>query len=327
MAHKLATTNDKPAMMYTGEVPWHQLGTKLDQPPTAREAIEAAGLNYQVDLVRIATLVGQPVDQRRATVRDDTHDVLGIVGNSYVPVQNYQAFGFLDAVVAEGNLRYHTAGALGKGERIWLLAELPNQIRIKQSDEAVDKFLLLTNSHDGSSALRVYFTPIRVVCQNTLNLAESKSKGQGVSIRHQGNLHAKIKEAQRVLGLAHRFYDDAEAKINFLANHYPTKAQAENYFKLLYPDPACGDSTRTNNIRTELMRLFEQGIGHDQQAIRGTTWAAYNAVTEWVDHHRPTRNATPVLRASNRLKSAWFGSGAKLKARAWETALELATIS
>jgi phage/plasmid-like protein (TIGR03299 family) len=326
LAHNLATTNDKPAMMYTGEVPWHQLGTKLDKPPTAKEAIQAAGLNYQVDLVRIATLVGQPVDQRRATVRDDTKEVLGIVGNSYIPVQNHQAFGFLDAVVAEGNLRYHTAGALGRGERIWLLAELPNQIRIKQSDETVDKFLLLTNSHDGSSALRVYFTPIRVVCQNTLNLAESKSKGQGVSIRHQGNLHAKIKEAQRVLGLAYRFYDDAEAKINFLANHYPTKAQAENYFKLLYPNPGSGDSTRTNNIRTELMRLFEQGIGHDQQAIRGTTWAAYNAVTEWVDHHRPTRNAIPEMRANNRLKSAWFGSGAKLKARAWETALELATI-
>jgi len=92
------------------------------------------------------------------------------------------------------------------------------------------------------------------------------------------------------------------------------------------PIPGAGDSTRTNNIRTELMRLFEQGIGHDQQAIRGTTWAAYNAVTEWVDHHRPTRNAIPELRANNRLKSAWFGSGAKLKAKAWETALELATI-
>ncbi|HMP16217.1 MAG TPA: hypothetical protein PKD72_04280, partial [Gemmatales bacterium] len=95
MAHNLATTNDKPAMMYTGEVPWHQLGTKLDKPPTAREAIQAAGLNYQVDLVRIATLVGQPVDQRRATVRDDTKEVLGIVGNSYIPAQNQQAFGFL----------------------------------------------------------------------------------------------------------------------------------------------------------------------------------------------------------------------------------------
>lgn len=311
-------------MMYTGEVPWHQLGTKLDQPPTAREAIEAAGLNYEVNLVRIATLVGQPVDQRRATVRDDTKEVLGVVGNSYIPVQNYQAFGFLDAVVAEGNLRYHTAGALGKGERIWLLAKLPDQIRIKQSDETVDKFLLLTNSHDGSSALRVYFTPIRIVCQNTLNLAEKKSQGQGVCIRHQGNLHAKIKEAQRMLGLAHRFYDDAEAKINFLANHYPKTLQVENYFRLLYPDPGTGDSTRTNNIRTELNRLFEQGIGHDQKAIRGTTWAAYNAVTEWVDHHRPTRNAAPEDRANNRLKSAWFGSGARLKAKAWDLALELA---
>jgi len=325
MAHNLATTSDKPAMMYKGDAPWHRLGTKLDKPPTAHEAIQAAGLNYQVDLVRVATLAGQPVDQRRATVRDDTKAVLGIVGNSYVPVQNHQAFGFLDAVVAEGNLRYHTAGALGKGERIWLLAELPHQIRVRQSDETVDKFLLLTNSHDGSSALRVYFTPIRVVCQNTLNLAETKSRGQGVSIRHKGNLHAKIKEAQRVLGLAHCFYDDAESKINFLAEHYPSKPQIEDYFKRLYPDPPNGDNSRTNNIRQELMRLFEEGIGHNQSAVRDTTWAAYNAVTEWVDHHRSTRSKSPVDSASKRLNSAWFGSGARLKARAWELALDIAT--
>jgi len=311
--------------MFTGEVPWHQLGTKLDQPPTAHEAIDAAGLSYQVELRAIKTDDGKPINQRKATVRSDDQAVLGVVGNSYIPVQNHQAFGFLDAVVAEGSLRYHTAGALGKGERIWLLAQLPDQIRIKQSDEVVDKFLLLTNSHDGSSALRVYFTPIRVVCQNTLNLADRKGKGQGIAIRHKGNLHAKISEAQRVLGLSQRFYDDAEAKINLLAEHSPTRPQVENYFKLLYPDPVTGDSTRTNNIRQELMRLFQDGIGHQQRSIRDTTWTAYNSITEWVDHHRPTRSGLPADQASQRLNSAWFGSGARLKAKAWDLALELAT--
>src|SRR5262249_32939093 len=127
MAHNLATTNGKTAMMYTGEVPWHNLGTKLDQPATAREAIEAARLNYRVDLKPLNTDDGTIVPQRKAVVRTDTGKVLGVVGNSYVPVQNYQAFGFLDAVVAEGGLRYHTAGALGNGERIWMLAKLPSQ--------------------------------------------------------------------------------------------------------------------------------------------------------------------------------------------------------
>ncbi len=245
MPAEIATTNDKPAMMYTGEVPWHRLGTKLDQPATAREAIAAAGLDYEVTLTPVATVDGMMVHKARAVVRYDNQTVLGIVTERYVPVQNHQAFGFLDAIVAEGGLRYHTAGAIGKGERVWMLAKLPSHIRVKNSDDLVDKFLLLSNTHDGSRALRVFFTPIRVVCQNTLNLAERQGQGQGVSILHKGNLEAKIKDAQQVLGFAQRFYDDAEERINRLASHYPTQAQLSAYFKEIYPDPEDGkDSGR-----------------------------------------------------------------------------------
>src|SRR5262245_16319483 len=151
-------------------------------------------------------------------------------------MQNRECFRFLDQVVAEGGLRYHTAGALGRGERVWLLAKLPGQVRVKNSDDIVDKFLLLSNSHDGSASLRVFFTPIRVVCQNTLNMAEARSNGQGISILHKGDLAGKIREAQQVLGLATRFYDDAEAKIDMLAGSYPSETQLQNYFKALYPD-------------------------------------------------------------------------------------------
>lgn len=129
MAHNLAATDGRTAMMYAGEVPWHRLGTKLEEPATAQEAIEAAGLNYLAELKQIQTGDGTPVPQRRAVVRSDTGDVLGVVGTSYVPVQNHQAFGFLDAVVADGGLRYHTAGALGLGQRIWMLAKLCNSFR------------------------------------------------------------------------------------------------------------------------------------------------------------------------------------------------------
>lgn len=298
MSHNLAATNGRTAMIYFGEVPWHQLGAKLDKPATAEEAIVAAGLNYDVKLTAIQTDSGTPVTNRKAVVRTDTNDVLGIVGAGYVPVQNTQSFGFLDAIVAAGGLRYHTAGALGKGERIWLLAKLPDQIRVKNSGDLVDKFLLLSNAHDGTAALRVYFTPIRVVCQNTLNMAEARSQGQGVSILHRGDLSAKIKEAQEVLGFAHRFYDDAEARINMLASAYPSQAQLASYFKALYPDP--------------------------DDAIKGTTWAAFNAVTEFVDHLRPSRGEVTGSKAGKRLRSIWFGNGANLKKRAWNLALEMA---
>jgi phage/plasmid-like protein (TIGR03299 family) len=324
MAHDLATTNGKPAVMYAGEVPWHQLGTRLDEPATAREAIEAAGLNYLAELKDVQTVDGTPVPQRKAVVRSDTGDVLGVVGKSYVPVQNYQAFGFLDAIVAEGGLRYHTAGALGNGERVWMLAKLPDHIRVKGSDDLVEKFLLLSNSHDGSTALRTLFTPIRVVCQNTLNLALREGRNQGMSILHKGDLTGKIREAQRVLGLAERFYDDAAAKIDILASHYPTVDQVQRYFESLYPDPTDADNSRAKRVRGNLTQIFETGIGLDMPAIKGTSWAAFNAVTEWVDHHRPTRAADPTERASRRLESAWWGSGATLKAKAWNQALSLA---
>ncbi len=327
MAHNLATTNGKSSMMYVGDqLPWHRLGTKLDQPATAREAIEAAGLNYRVELKPLKTNDGTEVTTRKATVRMDSNEVLGVVGNGYVPVQNFQAFGFLDAIVADGELRYHTAGALGKGEKIWMLARLPGHIQVKNSADIVDKFLLLSNAHDGSAALRVYFTPIRVVCQNTLALAERRSQGQGVSILHKGDLEAKIREAQQVLGFATRFYDDAADRINQLASYYPTQAQVSAYFREIYPDPEEGkDNARAVNIRQELHRLFEHGIGHDEPTIKHSTWMAFNAVTEFVDHVRPGRGANEADRASRRLDSIWFGSGARLKQRAWDLALDMAT--
>jgi phage/plasmid-like protein (TIGR03299 family) len=327
MAHELSTTADgRTAMMYCGEAPWHGLGQKLDAPGTAAEAITAARLDYDVTLTPMTTADGLPVPGRRAVVRADTRTVLGVVSDRFVPVQNRQAFGFLDAVVAGGGLRYHTAGALGRGERIWLLAKLPEQIRVRGGDDLVDQYLLLSNAHDGSAALRVLFTPVRVVCANTLSLAHRQGAGEGVSIMHKGDLAAKIVQAQEVLGLARRFFDDAAAVIDRLADYSPSAAQLEAYFRELYPDPEEGKNNgRAAKARAELHRLFEEGVGHDQAGVKGTVWAAYNAVTEYIDHLRPARGRDDTDRASRRLDSIWFGSGAQLKARAWDLALDMAT--
>ena len=325
MGHELNTVNGRTSMMYVGVVPWHGLGRRLDDPATARETIAAAGLDYDVRMINLTTTDGIPVPQKRAVVRTDTNDVLGVVGGNYVPVQNRQAFDFLDAVVADGGLRYHTAGALRKGERIWLLAKLPGQIRVRFSEDVTEKYLLLSNSHDGSSALRVHYTSIRVVCSNTLSLAGREGQGEGIAIRHQGDLASKVRKAQDVLGLARRYFDDLEGKMDLMARHYPSYAQVSAYFKNLYPDPEEGNPSRSQNVRDELFRLFENGKGQEIPEIRGTSWAVLNAVTEYVDHLRPTRARTEFDRAANRLESAWFGSGSLLKQKAFETALEMAS--
>lgn len=325
MAHEIATTNGRSAMAYFGEAPWHGLGTRLENPATAEEAIQAAGLDYEVELTPLTTADGIPVPQRKAVVRDDTLDVLGVVGNSYQPVQNRECFGFLDAVVGEGQLRYHTAGALRQGERVWMLAKLPDDIRVKDSDDITEKFLLLSNSHDGSSSLRVFFTPIRVVCANTLSIAEREGVGQGISIVHKGNPTEKVKQAQAVLGLADRFYQNVAQKMDVLASHYPSREQLEDFFSELYPDKLDSKSRRAANVRQQLFQLFESGMGQEIPEVRFSSWAALNAVTEYVDHHRPTRVKTEFDRMNQRLDSAWFGSGARLKERAWQLALQMAS--
>lgn len=324
MAHEIATTSGRSAVVYFGETPWHGLGTELQEPATAAEAITAAGLDYKVDLASLKTVDGTPVVQRKAVVRGDSKQVLGVVGNSYIPIQNSEAFEFLDTVVADGGLRHHTAGALGKGERIWLLAKLPGYLRVNSSDDITEKFLLLSNSHNGSSALRVFFTPIRVVCANTLAVAHRGGEKQGVSILHKGDLGAKVREAQKVLGLAYRFYDDVQLKVDRLARHFPTSAQLKDFFEAPYADPTFADKSRAENTRQQLFTLFESGKGQDLYEIRHSSWAAVNAVTEYVDHHRPTRARTIEERTSRRLQSQWFGSGAKLKAEAWSLALQMA---
>jgi len=240
MGHELSTVNGRVAMMYVGEVPWHGLGMKMGAPATARETIAAAGLDYDVQMTNLATIDGTPVPQKRAVIRTDTNDVLGVVGGNYVPVQNRECFSFLDAVVADGRLRYHTAGALRKGERIWLLAKLPGQIRVRFSEDISEKYLLLSNSHDGSSTLRVHYTSIRVVCANTLHIADQAGRGEGIAIRHQGNLAAKVRDAQNVLGLARVCFDDLEGQMDVMARHYPNYSQVSAYFKSLVPDPEEG---------------------------------------------------------------------------------------
>lgn len=324
MGHELCSVNGRTALMYVGEVPWHGLGTRLATPATAQEAMAAANLDYDVALAELRTTEGIPVPQKRAVIRTDTQDVLGVVGANYVPVQNRQAFAFLDALAADGGIHYHTAGALRKGERIWLLAKLPGQIRVRFSEDVSQKYLLLSNSHDGSSALRVFFTSIRVVCANTLSVADREGRGEGIAIRHQGDLAAKVREAQRVLGLAHRFFDDLENHFDLLARHYPSHAQVSAYYKALYPDPEDGNPARAQSVRDQLFGLYESGQGQDIPEIRGTTWAAFNAVTEFVDHRRPTRARSDFDRAANRLESAWFGTGSRLKQHAFQLAVEMA---
>jgi phage/plasmid-like protein (TIGR03299 family) len=316
MGHNLNISNGKASMMYVREVPWHRLGTRLDKPATAAEAIEAAGLGFTVEKMTLKTETPElSVEGHFATVRTDTLDVLGVVGSRYCLIQNKDAFTTFDALVGEGEAIYHTAGVLGKGERIWLLAKLPDYIRVNGND-IVEKYLLLTNSHDGSEVVRVKLTPIRVVCENTLVMALGGAE-QEVRIRHTAQAESKLKEAHEILGLTNKLYAELEYIFNSMSErHIDGKALVE-YVKSIFP--AVHDSenrSRITQTREKVLELAETGRG--AELSKGTVWGAYNAVTEFVDHYR----LTSVTDAAG-LKSMWFGSGERIKKQAFKVAVSL----
>jgi len=186
-------------MAYFGDTPWHSLGVKLDHPATAEEAIISSGLDWQVRKEPLflaayagSMAVGQIIEDHYATIRSTDRAVLGVVGDRYQPLQNREAFGFFDYVVGQGAAVYHTAGSLSGGRRIWLLAKLPETIKVRGND-IVDQYLLLSNGHDGSTAVQIKLTPIRVVCNNTLSLA-LRDGHKVYSVRHTASVAEKIRE-------------------------------------------------------------------------------------------------------------------------------------
>jgi phage/plasmid-like protein (TIGR03299 family) len=319
--------NGKASMMYYGEKPWHGLGTELKKPATAEEAMKEAQLNFTVEKMPIffnsPTKKLIEIVDKYATVRTDTNKALGIVGSRYEPVQNSQAFSFFDSLVGEGEAIYHTAGVLGDGERIWLLAKMPDYIKIKGvngKEDVIEKFVLLTNSHDGSSPTIAKLTPIRVVCNNTLSAA-LRGTEQEVRIRHTASSEEKLREAHKILGLTNQLYTQLGTIFNSFSNKKVTESQTKKFFEEIMPDNVLAKhNTRTENNRTKLFELYETGMG--SEFSKGTVWGLYNAITEYVDHEKYS-NKQMKDGDFNKLEKIWFNGGENIKHKAFDMALEL----
>lgn len=317
MAHNLEQRDGQASMFYTGDVPWHRIGQALDRPANASEAMEAANLDYTVVKKPLKAIINgrqySDVPNAFATVRTDTNQVLGVVGARYEPVQNKDAFNFFDPLVDRDEAIYHTAGVLGRGEKIWLLAKLPDYIKVGPKKDPVEKFVLLYNSHDGSSHIRVKMTPIRVVCNNTLTAALSGSDAE-VRIKHTQSAQDKLQEAHQILGLTNSLYQQLDYIFNRMALKKVTGQQLADYVKTLVPDnPQAENNTRTENMRNHIIELHD--TVPDASMHRGNLFGAFNAVTEFVDHYGSSKDA------SKQLRSIWFGgSGEQLKRKAYQLA-------
>jgi len=307
------------------------LGTALDKPATSAEAIQAAGLDWDVRKVPLYAVEAQTsllAQSYCAVVPSDRWGqpdcpIFGIVGSDYEILQNREAFAFFVAVVGKEAAIYHTAGALGQGENIWLLAKLPGVMAITGGD-SVEKYVLLSTGHDGRSAVRITITGVRVVCQNTLT--QALATGQTfLRAQHNRTLKLRLADAALVLRAINQAYRRMEKVCKAMLRQRLDDDAVQAYFCDVIFDKALnkGGGRLPHWVeadRAGCFQRFKEGPGTNLPGVGGTLWAAYNGVTDYYDHFRKYG-----LRGDgNRMAGALFGRGLEIKNRAYQVARRMA---
>ena len=274
------------SMFYVRETPWHGLGTKVLEAPASKDALQLAGLNWRVMQEPIYTAMEELVDGYKANVRDSDRKVLGVVTDRYRVIQNDEAFAFTDGLLGEG-VKYETAGSLQGGRKVWLLAHMPHEYII--SGERISPYLLFSNTHDGSGAIKVALTPIRVVCQNTLNLALAGAK-RSWSMIHTGDIREKMQEAKDTLFLAEKYMDELGKEFEALRMRKLTDKQVMEYIEILLPIEDGSTPQQEKNmkrLREDMkIRYFD---APDLQGVGKNAYRFVNAVSDFATHAEPLR--------------------------------------
>jgi len=333
MAHEIDQTTGRAAVFVSGEPAWHRLGTVIEQATTSAEAITLAGLDWRVEQWPVRAFdpdsnsTEAAIREFVANVRTDTKAVLGVVGKRYRVFQNREAFDFMDALVGDKLAMYETAGSLHGGKRVWMLAAIPKEYRAG-ADDLIKPYVLLTNTHDGSQALRMIPTTVRVVCQNTLNLAMREAGMDGLTISHHPRLETRIAEARTKLGIIAARFDQFDEELHAMLSKDLSVTEASGYFRGLARTDIPGGTDRQKKSREKVYGQMLANFDNERNTLPGmkhTAWAAYNAVSEWADHQRNYRGLNPAEKLNRRLDSVWFGASHQLKQAAYYGALELAT--
>ncbi|WP_313385946.1 DUF932 domain-containing protein [Chishuiella sp.] len=317
------------------EKAWHGLGQIVEQYPTSEEAIKHAGLDYEVVKSPLFTNGSKLITEINdvelnqnvlevpnyfANIRTDNNTVLGVVGKDYHIVQNREAFNFFDAIVGgDDGILYETAGALGKGERIFITAKLPDYIRVGNGDDVTEKYIFLTTSHDGSGSITAAFTPIRIVCQNTLN-ASLRNMTNVVRIKHTSGAKQRIENAHKIMGLANTL----STQLEHIFNHWTTVKVTDNEVKKLIQLALCPNKETFDLLKKgaedEISTMFKNTIDDAFQyamlsntqlmeTTKGTLYGAYNAVTGYFQNVRNYKNDEA------KLQSIVLGGTAQLKSQ------------
>lgn len=331
MSHNLEFNEVKGTVSFATarELPWHKLGQVVDGAMTTKEAIELANLDYVVEKTPLYMNLDKKnieVPKKFATYRTDTNVPLGVVGEKYEILQNTDAFAFFDPILDKDEAFIETAGVLNEGARIFITAKLPAHITVLGQDDLIDQYILITTSHDGNTGTTVMFTPVRVVCQNTLNFALKNYKNK-VSIKHTSNQLERLKQANKIMGLQNSYSKEMEKLFEKMAN---TKATDEILERIIvhgladnasnikrYYDKDARQSTRfRNNVETAI----NYALTHPTQlktSCKGTVFGALNAVSGFFQNEFDWRG-----NYENKMESIIEGRVNKKNMQAFETAME-----
>lgn len=317
MAHEIEMVNGEAQMAYAGDVPWHGLGVKVPADLSPEQMLQKAGLDWSVDKQKLVTAQGHAVPEKMALVRSSDNKVLDIVGKDWNPVQNQEAFEFFNDFVTSGDMEMHTAGSLKGGQIVWGLAKVKESFKVFGNDE-VESYLLFSNPHRFGQSIDVRFTPIRVVCNNTLTLSLNSQAQNAVKLNHK-----KVFDADAVkdmLGIASSKLAQYKEMAEFLGSKRFNGQTLNEYLNGLFPtyskkEAEDGQEIVLSRPAERIIELVDEQPGANFAS--GSWWSAFNAVTYFTDHERGRD-------ADARLQSAWYGQSKTLKLKALETAVEYA---
>ena len=319
MAHQIL---ENDTMFSVKERPWHGLGVVVETAPTIEEAITLANLGWTVEPKEIKTVDGINIPNKKALMRSDTNDCLGVVGSGYNILQNTEAFKFFEPFVENGLATLETAGSLFNGKRVFILAKIAGDDMEVQKGDFVEKYILLSNAHDGSQAVKVGYTPIRVVCNNTLTCAETSQTSQLIRVYHKTNVSQTLQDLRETMDLVNKQFIGTEEKYKELAKKQVSTADLDKYVKRvfskkkledMYNTPSEYTDEQVEKFRKKLMEhveeVFEKELVHNR-------WTMYNAVNHYLNHGR-----SRTLEST--YNSMWFGDANRIDKKAFQLAFEI----
>lgn len=337
----VAGVENNDAVVYTGKIPWHKTNSfeaNSEDLKDWEKFAERGDLLWKVKKIPLVTteyanqiLQDSKTDSNIteiipntdsfAIVREDTNHVLGVVGSSYTPLPNRDAFKFFQTWLDAGIVELNTAGSLFNGRKVWVLGKITSDnVQDVVANDSIERYILLSNAHDGSAAVRLGFTDIRVVCWNTMSAAHSKAESKLVRCVHSSHLKQNMEEIKAIMNVAKQEFEATMEKYRYLTKKQINSSDLEKYVKILLEIDKKEEkdiSTRSKNIMKKIFNLMDDPT-QTIEGISGTYWAAYNSFNQYLVHHQGNNH-------ENRLNNIWFGTNKNKNDKALQLALQMSS--